>query len=75
MVKKLLIFYCFKKFNDILKFDTGDPNSMWTAPGQNLNWVIFDFKADHCISKIRLYAWKSKEMPFECYLQVSNSIE
>ena len=48
---------------------------MWTVTGQTLNWVVFDFKADHCISKIRIYAWKSKEMPHECFLQVSNSLE
>lgn len=30
---------------------------MWTAPGPNLNWVTFDFKADHVITKIRIYCW------------------
>jgi len=30
---------------------------MWTAPGSNLNWVIFDLKADHVITKVRIYCW------------------
>lgn len=53
----------------------GDPHSMCSFEGQTFNWVIFDFKSEHAISKIRIYAWKSKEMPNECFLQVSNSIE
>ncbi len=53
----------------------GDPTTMWCANGQNLNWVIFDMKADHVVNKLRIYSWKSNEMPNEMFLQVSNSLE
>jgi hypothetical protein len=59
----------------ILFLKKGNPYSMWTAQGSSLNWVMFDMKSEHLVSKIRVYCWKSKEMPFECYLQVSNSLE
>lgn len=53
----------------------GDLRTVWRAPGHNINWVIFDFKADHIVNRIRVYSWKSKEMPAELFLQVSNSLE
>lgn len=35
----------------------GNPNSLWTATGKSLNWIAFDFKADHVVTKIRIYCW------------------
>jgi hypothetical protein len=35
----------------------GNPNSLWTATGKSLNWITFDFKAEHVVSKIRIYCW------------------
>ena len=40
-----------------------------------MNWVIFDLKAEHLITRIRIYCWRSKDMPLECFLQVSNCAE
>lgn len=53
----------------------GDLQSIWSVDHNTNIWVVFDFKADHTITKTRIYGWKSKEMPAECYLQVSNSFE
>lgn len=48
---------------------------MWIVNGNKYLWAVFDLKADHAISKIRIYGWKSKEMPFECFFQASNTLE
>ena len=43
--------------NTVINLIDGNPQTMWTAPGPNLNWVIFDLKADHVITMIRIYCW------------------
>ena len=39
----------------------GNERSMWTAAaganGRALNWIVFDLKAEHCISRLRIYSW------------------
>ena len=53
----------------------GNLHTMWVVSGNKYMWVVFDLKADHVITKIRMYAWMSKEMPAECFFQASNSLE
>lgn len=64
-----------EKFGNIQNLIDGDPHTICTFGARSYNWVIFDLKSEHVISKIRIYAWKSDEMPKECFLQVSNSVE
>lgn len=63
------------QFDLVTNLIDGDPTTMWRATGPALNWVIFDFKADHVVNKLRIYSWDSREMPRELFLQVSNSLE
>lgn len=46
-----------KKENTVTNLIDGNPSSMCTIPGKGLNWIIFDLKAIHVISKIRIYCW------------------
>lgn len=67
--------YTSKETYNIQNLIDGDPHSICTFGSKSYNWVIFDLKSEHVIAKIRIYAWKSDEMPQECFLQVSNSVE
>ena len=45
------------KENSVTNLIDGNQSSMWTIQNKGLSWVIFDLKAIHVISKIRIYCW------------------
>lgn len=67
--------YTHSKKNSVTNLLDGNLLTSWSVSGRELIWIVFDLKADHTITKIKIYGWDSKEMPNECHLQASNSLE